>query len=326
MHKLLERQLRQARRGSASGELNIDALLALVDAAYAEADRERSYTTRAHRVMREEQADLLKRQLETTQAMALIEAEKAEAERARIAAEAELLKQERMSLLGQLTASVAHELRNPLSTIRNTMLAIHEVARAKGFAVDKQLARVERTIDRCDGIIADLLDYAGTRELNPTPLALDQWLGEVLDQERLPERITLECRLAAPGAIVPIDSERLRCAIANLIENAAEAIVDAPGLTERRITISTYAATNTATSSAEIVIADTGPGMPQDVLARAFDPLFSTRAFGTGLGLPTVKRIVEQHGGDLAIGSALGSGTRVQIRLPTLAAKDSRAA
>ena len=326
MHKLLERQLRQARRGSASGELNIDALLALVDAAYAEADRERSYTTRAHRVMREEQADLLKRQLETTQAMALIEAEKAEAERARIAAEAELLKQERMSLLGQLTASVAHELRNPLSTIRNTMLAIHEVARAKGFAVDKQLARVERTIDRCDGIIADLLDYAGTRELNPTPLALDQWLGEVLDQERLPERITLECRLAAPGAIVPIDSERLRCAIANLIENAAEAIVDAPGLTERRITISTYAATNTATSSAEIVIADTGPGMPQDVLARAFDPLFSTRAFGTGLGLPTVKRIVEQHGGDLAIGSALGAGTRVQIRLPTVASKDSRAA
>ncbi|HKT18473.1 MAG TPA: ATP-binding protein [Stellaceae bacterium] len=326
MHKLLERQLRQARRGSASGELDIDALLALVDLAYAEADRERSYTTRAHRVMHEEQADLLKRQLQNTQAIVRIEAEKAEAERARVAAEAELLKQERMSLLGQLTASVAHELRNPLSTIRNTMHAVHEAARAQGLAIDRQLARVERTIDRCDGIIADLLDYAGTRELDPTPLALDPWLGDVLDKEKPPEHIALKRRLAAPGTIVPIDAERLRCAIANLIENAAEAMGDAPDLAERRITVSTYATTNAPAPFAEIVVADTGPGMPQEVLARVFDPLYSTRAFGTGLGLPTAKRIVEQHGGDLSIGSAPGSGTRVRIRLPTVAAKDSRAA
>jgi signal transduction histidine kinase len=321
MHKLLQRQLKQAREQSGAGELDVDRLLALIDAAYVEVDRERRYTSHAHQVMRDEQAELLRRQMQTTEAMARIAAEKAEAERAQAAAEAALLKQERMSLLGRLMASVAHELRNPLSTIRNTLQAIHQMAREKGVTIDRQMSRVERTIDRCDGIIDDLLDYAGARDLNQSPLPLDTWLGEVLDKQKLPDSVTLERRLAAPGAIVPIDSERMRLAIGNLIENAAEAIVDAPHLTERRITVATHAGT-----SAEIVIADTGPGMSETVLARVFEPLFSTRAFGTGLGLPTVKLIVEQHGGDLVIGSTPGAGTRVQIRLPTAASKSSQAA
>lgn len=318
MHKLLQRQLKQARQ--AGGELDVERLIELIDAAYHEVDRERRYTTHAHQVMRDEQAELLRRQIETTEAMARIAAEKAEAERARAAAEAELLKQERLSILGRLMASVAHELRNPLSTIRNTLHAIEEITREKGVAVDRQMARIERTIDRCDGIIDDLLDYAGSRDLSPSALALDSWIGEVLDRQKLPASITLERRLAAPGTVVPIDAERMRLAIGNLIENAAEAIVDAPELTERRIAVSTRLGT-----SAEIVIADTGPGMPESVLARAFEPLFSTRAFGTGLGLPTVKRIIEQHGGDMAISSVPGAGTRVEIHLPIAASKSQAA-
>jgi signal transduction histidine kinase len=318
MHKLLQRQLRQANQ---DGETDVDLLIQLVDAAYVEVDRERRYTAHAHQVMRDEQADLLQRQIQTTEAMARIVAEKAEAERARAVAENELLQQERMSLLGRLTASVAHELRNPLSTIRNTIHAIHQVVRDGGLQVDRQMARVQRTIDRCDGIIDDLLDYAGAPELNPTVLALDAWLDKSLDQQKLPPSITLERRLAAPGATVTIDAERLRCAISNLIENAAEAIADAPDLAERRITISTHAG-----AEAEIVVADTGPGMSAAVLKRIFEPLFSTRAFGTGLGLPTVKRIIEQHRGKMAIGSVPGAGTRVQIRLPLAAAKGEAAA
>src|SRR5258707_9958386 len=106
MHKLLQRQLRQARQ---TGEIDIDLLIQLVDAAYVEVDRERRYTAHAHQVMRDEQAELLQRQIQTTEAMARVVAEKAEAERARAVAESELLQQERMSLLGRLTASVAHE-------------------------------------------------------------------------------------------------------------------------------------------------------------------------------------------------------------------------
>ena len=320
MHKLLQRQLRQARQGGAKEKLDLDLLVQLIDAAYAEVDRERRITAHAHQVLRDEYAELAQRELRANEAMDRIGAEKVEAERARAAVEAELLKQERVLLLGRLTASVAHELRNPLSTIRNTLHAIHEAAAHGGVDIGRQMSRVERTIDRCDGIIADLLDYAGTGQLNTAPLRLDEWLGKMLDKMKLPTGITLERRLAAPAAVVPFDPERLHCAFANVIENAVEAITDMPNLVERRITVATHVA-----ESAEITIIDTGPGIPAKVLERIFEPLFSTRAFGTGLGLPTAKRIIEQHGGDVAVGSSEGAGTRVQIRLPLSAAR-SRAA
>ena len=96
-----------------------------------------------------------------------------------------------------------------------------------------------------------------------------------------------------------------------------------PQCAERRITVD---ARPGPASVAAIVVADTGPGMPADVLAQVFEPLFSTKSFGTGLGLPTVKQIVEQHGGTIAIASAPGSGTRITIRLPLAAARTTAAA
>src|ERR1700742_907956 len=165
MHKLLQRQLRQAQRASTDGSVDLDTLLSLVDAAYGEIDRERRFTAHAHTVLRDEYALLTEKQLQIHSEMAQVQAEKAEAERARAAAEAEVLKQERLSLLGRLTASMAHELRNPLSTIRNTVHTIQEVAIAKGFDFGRPMERIHRTIDRCDAIIRDLLDYAGARDV-----------------------------------------------------------------------------------------------------------------------------------------------------------------
>lgn len=320
MHKLLQRQLRQAQRAHPDAPLDLDALLALVDAAYEEIDRERRFTARAHQVLRDEYAALTERQLEIHTAIARAEAEKAEAERARAAAEAELLRQERLSLLGQLTASLAHELRNPLSTIRNTIYAVGESARAHGLDIVRQMQRVHRTIDRCDGIIGDLLDYASARDMVASPICLDPWLGELLDDQKVPAPIALERRLGAPGAVVAIDPDRLRCAIAKIFENARQVLTETPELAERRIIVST-----TLGQRVEIAIADTGPGIAADIVPRVFDPLFSTRAFGTGLGLATAKQIVELHGGDIVIGRGLEGGARVAIRLPLVAARSNAA-
>ena len=320
MHKLLQRQLRQAQPANPDGAIDLEALLALIDAAYGEIDRERRFTAHAHQVLRDEYATLTERQIEIYAAMARVEAEKAEAERARAAAEAELLQRERLSLLGRLTASLAHELRKPLGTIRNTVHAIGEAALDKGLDIARQMERVQRTIDRCDGIIVDLLDYAGARDFVPSPIRLDPWLEDVLNDCKVPADIIVERRLAAAGAVVSIDPDRLRCAIVKVFENALEALVETPGLVERRITV----ATGTG-DPVEIVVTDTGPGIPADTLPRVFEPLFSTRCFGTGLGLSTARQIVEHHGGDVAIGRGPEGGARVVIRLPLAAAKSAAA-
>src|SRR5207247_7025925 len=135
-------------------------------------------------------------------------------------------------------------------------------------------------------------------------------LGEVLDEQRIPEGISLRRELAAGTMQVGIDADRFRRVIINLVENAAQAMQE-PQERERTITIATVAA-----SAAEITIMDSGPGIAAEVLPRVFEPLFSTKSFGTGLGLPTVKQIVEQHGGSVEITSELGVGTTVLIKLP----------
>jgi signal transduction histidine kinase len=226
------------------------------------------------------------------------------------AMQAELLKAERLSTLGQLTATVAHELNNPLGTIRNSMVAMNDLATTAGADVGRPVARMRRAIDRCTQIILELLDFTTVRELTCKPVRLDDWLGEVLDEQKLPAGIVLERRFGAPDVRVPIDLGRFTRVVANVIENGAEAIEEAASA-ERRIIVTTA-----VSDRARILIEDTGPGMPPDILAKVFEPLFSTKSFGTGLGLPTVKQIVQQHGGAVRIESAVGIGTRVEIVLP----------
>jgi len=248
-----------------------------------------------------------------------IEAEKIEIERARLAAETELLKSERLSVLGQLTATVAHELRNPLSAIRNTLFTVKELATNSGIKLDRPIARMERSIERCDRIISDLLEYTRNRELNRTDVRVDRWLADLLAEQNVPKPVILSTAFRAPRAIVAADPDRLRRVIINLVENAAQALEETPANTEKQIAV------RTTIAGAELVltIEDTGPGIPPENLSRIFEPLFSTKSFGTGLGLPTVKQIVNQHDGILAVDSEVGRGTSVTVRLPLRAEAES---
>ncbi len=228
-------------------------------------------------------------------------------------AQDELLRSERLSVLGQLTATVAHELRNPLSAIRNSVYAIRELIAGKGLPLDRPLTRIERSIARCDGIVTDLLDYARSRQLNSVPQALDQWLSEILDEQKLPDHVKLVRDLAAPGVVAVFDPDRLRRVVVNLVENAAQSLPESDR--EKRV-LEVSVATRKLGGSVEISIGDNGAGIAPDVLPRIFEPLFSTKSFGTGLGLPTVKQIVEQHGGHIELSSELGVGTRAVVSLP----------
>jgi signal transduction histidine kinase len=171
---------------------------------------------------------------------------------------------------------------------------------------------MERSIERCERMSSDLLEYTSARELQPTSVGFDQWLGEVIAKQRVAGPVKLSTELRAGNAVASFDLERIRRVVTDLIENACQALTELPSYYERRVVVRT----GIAPGMVVLTVADTGPGIAPENLERIFDPLFSTKSFGTGLGLPIVKQIVEQHGGTIRIDSEVAHGTRVRISLP----------
>ncbi|MBV8537022.1 MAG: HAMP domain-containing protein [Alphaproteobacteria bacterium] len=239
----------------------------------------------------------------------------------------ELARANRLATLGKLTATVSHELRNPLAVIRNTVFALGEAAKANGLNFDRSLKRIERNVIRCNEIITELLDYTRTRKLDAAPRLFDEWLVDILNDYEVPPGIALRRQLDAAGAEVTFDSGRLQRVFVNLLDNARDAISDgrsmpAPGTArESSITVRT----KVVAGRFQVVVSDTGAGIPPEVFPKIFEPLFSTKGFGIGLGLPTVKQIIEQHGGDIQIESSVGQGTTVTLWLPLFRVQDMAA-
>ena len=246
------------------------------------------------------------------------------------AAQDELLNRGRMEQLGQLTATVAHEIRNPLGAVRTSAFLIGRKVAGKNLGIESQLERINKGIGRCDSIITQLLDFSRTKEVDTKPSDLDGWLEAVLqeDVEQFPAAVRIECLLGLGGRDVNFDQQRLRRAIGNLISNSCEAMVGngqqpaAHAVTDPTIRI----ATSVEGGMVHISIADNGPGMSDEVLGRIREPLFTTKNFGTGLGVPAVEQIARQHGGALHISSALGQGANFTITLPLEAARQKEAA
>jgi PAS domain S-box-containing protein len=232
-------------------------------------------------------------------------------------AQAELMRQERLSALGQLTATVAHEIRNPLGTVRTAVFSIGDaIERDQANRVERALQLAERNIVRCDDIITELLDYTRDQTLQKTPTRIDAWLDRILDEAReqcaIPESIALIRELHA-GADVPIDAERLRRAVVNVLNNAVDAMREKGPFEERnRLTVRT----KVVDDRLEVQISDTGCGIPEDVRGRLFEPLFSTKSFGVGLGLSVVRSIMEHHDGGIQVSSRAGEGTTITLWLP----------
>lgn len=226
-------------------------------------------------------------------------------------AQKELVRNERLAALGQLTATVSHEIRNPLGSIRAAVFTLGDDVR---FADDERVRRAiqlaERNIIRCDNIIGELLDYTRAPVLDLQPVEIDPWLKNFLAEIAFPAHITCQEFFDA-AATVTIDREHFRRVFMNLLTNAFQALDMVPE-SERRLIVRS----GVVNDWVELRVEDSGPGMPDDVKARIFEPLFSTKSFGVGLGLVIVKKIVEQHGGSVEIVSQEGHGTAAVIRLP----------
>ncbi len=221
-----------------------------------------------------------------------------------------LVRKERLATLGQLTGSVAHELRNPLGAVRSAVFALREAVES-GEPEQTLLAAdlAERCVVRCDAIIEDLLSYSRVGQLRLQPTDMDAWVAAQLD-EQLPDDLSCTRKLDS-GVETPVDREKLGRALVNVFTNAVQAMSTLP-LRERHLTVTT----EVEGERLLIRFRDVGVGIEEGLLDRVCEPLFSTKTRGVGLGLPTVVNILKQHHGEVRLESRHGSGTTVTLELP----------
>lgn len=226
-------------------------------------------------------------------------------------AQSELLKRERLATLGKLTAMVSHELRNPLGTIQTSLFSVVDsLEKNEPRRANRSIALAERSIERCVTIIEDLNSFARVKKLNLAEVSLDDWLKNVLAEQTLPTGIHCAVNLSS-GVRAWFDQEKLRQVVVNLIENAVHALQDKQS-NGKLLKI----ATRRLDEEYEIKVQDNGVGMTEETRQRVFEPLFSTKGFGVGLGMVIVKNLVKQHRGQIDIESKLGEGTVIRLRLP----------
>ena len=181
---------------------------------------------------------------------------------------------------------------------------------------NRQLERIDRSVQRCENFIAQLAEYTQIRTLSPRKIALDTWLADTLDQLSIPAAIKVDRVLAAGDGIILADPDCLRRVIAHLVENSIQAMEAAADAQPPHHVWHIDIQSRCVGGRAQIVIADNGPGMTQEVLGRIFEPLFSTKSFGVGLGLPLVKQILDFLGGGIEITSMAGRGAKAIVWLP----------
>ncbi len=226
-------------------------------------------------------------------------------------AQAQLVQRERLAALGQMAATVAHELRNPLMTIR---LGVEHFGRdlSETDLRHRYVARIQTNIDRIDRIVEDILHVART----PQPTLALGLLQSVIETEvagwELPlaeKKITCHRQLADNLPPLRLDPDQMSRVLGNLFSNSVDAL---PPGGEIKITL------NLVGQNQVITFADNGPGIASEHLARIFEPFFTTKSRGTGLGLYIIKQIIDYHGGQMTVWSEVGQGTKFIITLPCL--------
>ena len=239
----------------------------------------------------------------------------------RVRTKEELVKSERLAAVGRIAAQITHEIRNPLSSIGlNADLLSEELARlAEGREASEAaglLRSIAREVDRLTEVTEGYLRFARLPKPRLEAEDVGALLADLLHfmREELAGRgLEIHCDVAPALPEVWADDNQLRQALLNLVRNAAEAM--SPG---GRLEVGAHTIRLGERSFVEMVVRDSGVGISPDARARVFDPFFSTKARGTGLGLALTQQIVNEHGGDIVFESEVGHGTTFRVRLPAV--------
>lgn len=235
----------------------------------------------------------------------------------RIRLEQQLIQSEKLAGMGQLAASLAHELGNPLTVMSSTLQYLHKCLRERGDSLAEKMEVILDNLARMDELLKTLVGFAGPERPHHECLDMQQTLSHVLTfvaKEAEAHKVTIHTDFEPTPAPCWADHRQLRQVFLNLFKNALEAM---PGGGRLTVKVRRLASpTSSDQSELCIEVSDTGIGIEAMDLEMIFRPFYSTKKQGTGLGLPFCRRVIEEHGGEISVHSRRGEGTTVTIRLP----------
>jgi PAS domain S-box-containing protein len=230
-----------------------------------------------------------------------------------VAAQQRLIERDRLASLGEMAAVVAHELRNPLAGIKMAAQFLPSRSQDDRRVTEEMMASILAGVTEIESIVTDLLDYARGMQLDRQEYRLGEIVGPAVEAyvEQARERhVALVTRGLESDLTVNADGQRLRRVFANVISNALEATQHLP---DGRVEVALYR----REGHAVVEVTDNGEGMVPEARGKIFQPFFTTKPTGTGLGLVIVKKIMDLHGGDIEVDTTPGRGTSVRLVIPT---------
>ena len=222
-------------------------------------------------------------------------------------AQEKLVRTEKLAAIGELAGGVGHELRNPLGAIKNTAYLLNMILTEPDPQVKEALAILDKEVTKSDRIIADLLDFSRPGKASIVTVDINRIVQEVVRDTTLPQNVEMSTTLQRNLPPALADADQLQRVLSNLVTNALQAMPDGGKLT---------LTTRGKDSLVEMAVTDTGVGIPEENLDKVFEPLFTTKAKGVGLGLALSRALVERQRGTLEVESEVGKGSTFTLTLP----------
>ena len=230
-------------------------------------------------------------------------------------AQEQLMRRERMAVLGQLAGGVGHELRNPLGAIKNASYFLNMVIEEPEPEMQSALEILAQEVENSEKIISSLLDFARGKPPVRRKQDIDDLVRATLSRVNVPENVEVVCHLDEEVPVIFADPDQLDRVFGNIVQNAIQAMSDGG-----RLTVKTEATCGNEPSGrsqgVSVSFTDTGPGIPEENRDKLFEPLFTTKARGIGLGLALTRTLVEGHGGTIEVESEVEKGSTFTVWLP----------
>jgi two-component system, NtrC family, sensor histidine kinase HydH len=234
-------------------------------------------------------------------------------------AEAEARRAERLAALGQLSAGLAHEIRNPLGVIKGSAEMLAQKLQSAQPLTAELAGYISSEVNRLNALVARFLDFARPQSVELRPVQIPQIIDRALEavEHQFPDANVKVKQNYAPG-IPEILADQQLCEqiFVNLILNAFQAMVDRPAEREAVLRLSAAAESVDGVSGVIVVVEDTGPGVPPELREQVFNPFFTSKKDGVGLGLAIVAKFVDDHRGSIRLEPTPGSGARFRVFLP----------